>query len=229
MWRKRNFTSREYIPQRIESRSLKRYCTFIFLVALLLYVLSRSVMSDSMGPRGLQPTRFLCPWGFSRQESWSGLPCPPPGDLPNPGLLRCRQILYWLSHQGSPRILEWVVCPFFRVSSRSRNRLRVSCITGSFSPAELPWKPGSIIGSSQMVETKQVSVNRWMDKQNTVYTCCCLVTESCPTFCDALDSSPPCFSVGGVFQARILKWVAISFSRRSSWSRDWNYVSCIGW
>ena len=26
----------------------------------------------------------LCPWGFSRQEYWSGLPCPPPGDRPNP-------------------------------------------------------------------------------------------------------------------------------------------------
>ena len=26
----------------------------------------------------------LCPSGFSRQEYWSGLPCPPPGDLPNP-------------------------------------------------------------------------------------------------------------------------------------------------
>ena len=149
-------------------------------------------------PVDCSPPRFLCPWGFSRQESWSGLPCPSPGDLPNLGLLRCRQILYWLSHQGSPRILEWVVCPFSRVSSWSRNRLRVSCISGSFSPTELPWKPGSIIGSSQMVETKQVSVNRWMDKQNTVYTCC-LVTESCPTFCDALDSSPPGFSVGGVF------------------------------
>ena len=28
---------------------------------------------------------LLCPWGFSRQESWSGLSCPP-GDLPNPGI-----------------------------------------------------------------------------------------------------------------------------------------------
>ena len=35
-------------------------------------------------PHGLQPTRLLCPWGFSRQEYWSGLPCLPPGDLPNP-------------------------------------------------------------------------------------------------------------------------------------------------
>ena len=40
--------------------------------------------------------------GSSRQEYWSGLPCPPPGSLPNPGLLHCRQILYHLSHQGSP-------------------------------------------------------------------------------------------------------------------------------
>ena len=31
------------------------------------------------------PARLLCPWGFSGQEYWSGLPCPPPGDLPNPG------------------------------------------------------------------------------------------------------------------------------------------------
>ena len=29
--------------------------------------------------------RLLCAWGFSRQEYCSGLPCPPPGDLPNPG------------------------------------------------------------------------------------------------------------------------------------------------
>ena len=33
----------------------------------------------------MQPARLLCPWGFSRQEYWNGLPCPPPGDLPNPG------------------------------------------------------------------------------------------------------------------------------------------------
>ena len=29
---------------------------------------------------------LLCPWGFSRQEYWSGLPCRPPGDLPDPGI-----------------------------------------------------------------------------------------------------------------------------------------------
>ena len=49
-------------------------------------VLSHSVMSDSLRPYGLQPARFLCPRGFPRQEYWSGLPCPPPGDLPDAGI-----------------------------------------------------------------------------------------------------------------------------------------------
>ena len=49
-------------------------------------VLSCSVMADSLPPHGLWPARLLCPWGFSRQEYWSGLPCPPPGALPNPGI-----------------------------------------------------------------------------------------------------------------------------------------------
>ena len=43
-------------------------------------------MSNSLQPHGLWPTRLLCPWGFFRQQYWSGLPCSPPGDLPNPGI-----------------------------------------------------------------------------------------------------------------------------------------------
>ena len=43
---------------------------------------------------------------FSRQEYWSGLPFPSPGDLPDPGiepgLLHCRQMIYRLSYEGSP-------------------------------------------------------------------------------------------------------------------------------
>ena len=37
-------------------------------------------------PMDCSPTRLLCPWGFSRQEYLSKLPCPPPEDLPNPGI-----------------------------------------------------------------------------------------------------------------------------------------------
>ena len=46
----------------------------------------------------------------------------------NPGLPHCRQILYCLSHQRSPRILEWVAYPFSRGSSR--NQTGVFCIAG---------------------------------------------------------------------------------------------------
>ena len=49
----------------------------------------------------------------------------------NPGLPHCRWILYQLSHQGSPRILEWVAYSFSR-SSRPRNQTGVSYIAGRF-------------------------------------------------------------------------------------------------
>ena len=45
------------------------------------------------------------------------------------------------------------------------------------------------------------------------------VSQSCPTLCDPMDCSLPGSSVHGIFQARILEWAAISFSRRSSQPR----------
>ena len=50
----------------------------------------------------------------------------------NQVLLHCRQILYQLSHKGSPRILEGVTHPFSSRSSWPRNQTRVSCIAGRF-------------------------------------------------------------------------------------------------
>ena len=60
------------------------------------------------------------------------------------------------------------------------------------------------------------------------FCCCCLVTKSCPTLCSPIDCSLQGSSVHGIFQARILEWVAISFSRRSSQPRDWTHIFCIG-
>ena len=54
-----------------------------------------------------------------------------------------------------------------------------------------------------------------------------LVALLCPTLCDPMDCSLPGFSTHGILQARILDWVAIPFSRGSSWPRDWALVSCI--
>ena len=44
---------------------------------------------------------------------------------------------------------------------------------------------------------------------------CVLVTQLCPTLCDPMDSNPPGSSVHGILQARILQWVASSFSNRN--------------
>ena len=59
----------------------------------------------------------------------------------NPSLPHCRQILYQLSHKGSPRILEWVAYPFSSRSSRPRNWTQI-CTAGDSLPTELiiPWQ-----------------------------------------------------------------------------------------
>ena len=54
-----------------------------------------------------------------------------------------------------------------------------------------------------------------------------LISQSCPTLCDPMDSRPPESSVHGILQARILEWVSIPFSRGSSQPRDQTWVSCI--
>ena len=73
----------------------------------------------------LQPCPTLHPWtvarqdplsvGLSRQESWNGLPCPPPGDLPDPGIEPASPVSpalqagsFLLNHQGNP---EWISSP----------------------------------------------------------------------------------------------------------------------
>ena len=52
------------------------------------------------------------------------------------------------------------------------------------------------------------------------------VAQLCWTLCDPMDCSPPDSSVHGIFQATILEWVAVSFSKASSQPRDWIRVSC---
>ena len=90
------------------------------LYMLLCAVASRSVISDSLQPCGLQPTRLLCPWDSPGKNTGVGCHALLQGIFPtqgsNPGLPYCRRVLYQLSHQGSPRILEWVSYPFSRGS-----------------------------------------------------------------------------------------------------------------
>ena len=61
------------------------------------------------------------------------------------------------------------------------------------------------------------------------HTCLCAhsVARLCPTFGDPMNCSPPGSSIHGIFQARILEWVSISFSRESSRPRDQTHISCL--
>ena len=90
-----------------------------------------SVMSNSLWPHGI-----CSPWNSLGQNPRVSSLFLPQGIFPtqgsNPGLPHFRQILYQLSHKGSPRILEWVDYPFSSGSSWPRSQTGVSCITGGF-------------------------------------------------------------------------------------------------
>ena len=58
----------------------------------------------------------------------------------------------------------------------------------------------------------------WLQSKSTLILCVKLL-QLCLTLCDPMDCSPPSFSVHGILQAIILQWVAIPFSRGSSWPR----------
>ena len=55
----------------------------------------------------------------------------------------------------------------------------------------------------------------------------CICAQLCLTLCDSMDCSLPGSTVHGIFQARILEWVAVSFSRGPSWPRDQTHIVCI--
>ena len=81
---------------------------------------SHSVVSNSLQPHGLHS-----PWNSPGHHTGVGGLSFLQGIFPtyrsNRGLLHSRQILYQLSHKGSPRILEWVAYPFSSRSSQPRN------------------------------------------------------------------------------------------------------------
>ena len=102
------------------------------------------------------------------------------------------------------------------------------CLNSGGLPQLLQWFLSMEVGS-----TFDKWGKLWQCKQNipkmNLTECDGLVTKSCLTLFDPMDCSSPGFSVHGIFQARILEWVAISFSRGSSQPRDqtaWVYLHC---
>ena len=140
--------------------------------------------------------------GFSRQGYWSGLPFPSPGDLPDPGI-----------EPGSPALLADAL------------------------PSEPPRKPEKHSRTSYPMAACTLASGHLGLEIRTLYHCT-LYSESerkekvkiaqlCLTLCDPMDCSLSGSSIHGIFQARVLEWIAISFSRGSSRPRNRTRVSRI--
>ena len=98
-------------------------------------VLTCPVVSDSLQSHGLYPARLLCPWGFSRQEYQSRLPCPPPGDFPNPGIEPRSDLLVDslpTEPPGKPNNTVVGSLSLLQGSSQPRNQTTVFCIASGF-------------------------------------------------------------------------------------------------
>ena len=87
-------------------------------------------------------------------------------------------------------------------------------------------RPIKILFSNQV----GVLINRTLVIYVQIYHCLLLliIAKSCPALCYPMDCSLLGFSVLGILQARILEWVATSYSRGSSQLRDHTCISCIG-
>ena len=101
------------------------------------------------------------------------------------------------------RVLEWVAISSSRGSSQPRDWTRIFCIGRKVLYCWATWE-AHICHESESE-----------------------VVQSYLTLCDPVDCSSSGSSVHGILQARILEWVAISFSRGSSWPMDRTQVSCI--
>ena len=92
---------------------------------------------------------MVCQWDSPGKNTGMGCHSLLQGLFPtqgsNPGQLHCRQILYHLSHQGSPRILEWVAFPLSRDLPDPGIEPGSPALQADSLPAELPGKPISVI------------------------------------------------------------------------------------
>ena len=79
----------------------------------------------------------------------------------------------------------------------------------------------SCVPRNRSWSTRCLHIGLWHQACSTVEGC----ASVCPTLCDPMDCSLPGSSFHGILQARILKWVAISYTRESSWPRDQTHIS----
>ena len=150
--------------------------------------------------------------GFSRQEYWSGWPCPSPGDLLDPGIEprspALQAILYYLSHQGSPmshNLNIWKSCPWLKTESLNL-RIKQRNITysklkdkqkGSHSFSRyynrMPSSCQALCAEARIVNRHNeipCSSGTYIPVEGSVSSVSS-VAQSCPTLCDPMNCSMP--------------------------------------
>ena len=183
-------------------------------------------------------TRLLCPWDFPHKNMGVGYHFLLQGIFPTQGSNPCfLPLLQW--HLGLPGGLDGkkLVCNAGDLGSipglgrspeeGNGNPLQYSCL-------EKPMDRGVLQVTVHWVTKGRTRLNTFtsllhfslMATSRKAH-CCSSVTQLCPNFCDPMDCSPAGSFVHGIFQARMLEWVAISFFRGSSQPRDRIHVSCV--
>ena len=149
---------------------------------------------------------FVTPWtiarhaplsmGFSRQECWSELPCPPPGALSNPG-----------TESASPALAGG----FFTTSATWDASYDIYIHTHTHI-----YTHSNILFQSILNTLWNLDHPHFTESETQVYAAAKSL-QSCPTLCDPTDGSLPGPHVPGILQARTLEWVTISFSNAWKW------------
>ena len=169
--------------------------------------------------------------GFSSQEYWSGLPCPPPGVLLSPRMEprssiwnpHCRQIIYLLNHQGTP--------PPRHTHTHIHTKQVPTCpqtpelLSKSGLRSALRWDYPNWPSSLQQTPSSSALC---CEDLSDLISVLCSVIQLCPIFATpwTVTSQAPLFI--GFFQATIQEPVAISFSKEPSWPGDRTLISCVG-
>ena len=162
--------------------------------------ISRSAVFDSANPWTVAHQVPLS-LEFFRQEYWSRLPFPSPGNLPHPGIEPGSPAMQMDSVPSDPpeKLLEFKVLH------------KWWCVYHTYSHVLYIY----YITTYTMIYIYIYILSCW------------LCAQSCLTLCNPMDCSLPGSSIHGIFQARILEWVAISFCRGSTRPKDRTHLSCV--
>ena len=135
---------------------------------------------------------------FSRQEYWSGLPCPSLWDLPDPGIKPGSPAFQADSSPTEPPEKLETCCRYCKVASVVSDSVRPHRRQAPPSLGFTRQEHWSGLPFLQSMKVKSQSE----------------VAQSCPILRDPMDCSLPGSSVHGIFQARVLEWGAIAFSMK---------------